>query len=85
MNVPFIDLTTATADLFESYGDARCHELLSDGNGSTHLNTTGATLIARLCAERMKAQGILANDVQISSDISVSPTSADLGKSYVGH
>lgn len=84
MNVPFIDLTTATADLFESYGDARCHELLSDGNGSTHLNTTGATLIARLCAERMKAQGILANDVQISSDISVSPTSADLGKSYVG-
>lgn len=84
MNVPFIDLTTATKDLFESYGDSKCHELLSDGEGSTHLNTTGATLIARLCAELMKKQGILADQVQVSSDISVSPSSADLGKSYMG-
>lgn len=84
LNVPFIDLTAATAELFESYGDAKCHELLSDGNGSTHLNATGATLIARLCAERMKVQGILADDVQVGSDISVSPASADLGKFYVG-
>lgn len=84
MGVPFIDLTEATAELFESYGDTKCHELLSDGNGSTHLNTTGATLIARLCAEKMKEQGILANYVQVSSDLSVSPSSADLGKSYKG-
>lgn len=84
MNVPFIDLTTATKNLFESYGDSKCHQLLSDGDGSTHLNTTGATLIARLCAEMMKKQGILANQVQVSSDISVSPSAADLGKSYMG-
>lgn len=84
MNVAYIDLTTATQELFESYGDAKCHELLSDGAGSTHLNTTGATLIARLCAERMKAQGILADDIQISSDLSVSPAQADLGKAYKG-
>lgn len=84
MGVPFIDLTTSTAELYESYGDEKCHELLSDGAGSTHLCTTGAALIARLCAQAMKQQGILAEDVQLSSDISVSPSSADLGKSYVG-
>lgn len=39
---PFIDLTTATKELYESYGDAKCHELLFDGQGSTHFNATGA-------------------------------------------
>lgn len=84
MKVDYIDLMTATKKLFESYGDSKCHTLLSDGNGSTHLNTTGATLIARLCAENMKEQGILAKDVEISSDLSVSPSVADLGKAYTG-
>jgi lysophospholipase L1-like esterase len=84
MNVPFIDLTTATAELYISYGDTKCHELLSDGNGSTHLNTTGATLVARLCAKKMKEQGILADNVSLTSDLSVTPSDADLGESYKG-
>ena len=84
MNVPFLDLTTATAELYSSYGDTKCHELLSDGNGSTHLNTTGATLVARLCAKLMKEQGILTDNINLTSDLSVTPSEADLGESYKG-
>jgi len=84
MNVPFIDLTTATEELYKSYGDTKCHDLLSDGDGSTHLNTTGATLIARLCAQLMKENGVLADYVNLTSDLSISPSEADLGEAYVG-
>lgn len=84
LDVPFIDLTAATRELYLSYGDARCHELLSDGDGSTHLNTTGATLIARKAAELLKKAGILADKIQVQADISVSPQQADLGQAYKG-
>ena len=82
--VYFIDLTTATKKLYESYGDSKCHELLFDGDGSTHFNTTGALLVARECARLMKAQGILADDIIIPTDLSVSPAQADLGEAYKG-
>ncbi len=82
--VPFIDLTTATKTLYESYGDAKCHEQLFDGDGSTHFNTTGALLVARLCAQLMKEQGILSDDINVPVDLSVSPAVADLGQAYVG-
>jgi lysophospholipase L1-like esterase len=81
---PFIDLTTATKELYESYGDAKCHELLFDGQGSTHFNTTGALLVARLCAQLMKEQGILSSNIVLPTDISVSPATADLGEAYKG-
>ena len=84
MEVPFIDLTTATAELYESYGDAKCHELLFDGDGSTHFNTTGALLVARKCAELMKAQGILADNIVLPSDLSITPSEADFGEAYKG-
>jgi len=84
MEAPFIDLTTATAELYESYGDAKCHELLFDGDGSTHFNTTGALLVARKCAELMKAQGILADNIVLPSDLSITPSEADLGEAYKG-
>ena len=82
--VPFIDLTNATAELYESYGDAKCHEFLFDGDGSTHFNTTGALLVARECARLMKAQGILADAITLPADISVVPSTADLGEAYRG-
>jgi len=84
MGVTLIDLTAATRSLFTSYGDTKCHELLSDGDGSTHLSTMGATLIARLCAQEMKEKGVLADNINVSADLSVSPASADLGEAYVG-
>ncbi len=83
-SVPFIDLTTATAELYESYGDAKCHEYLFDGDGSTHFNTTGALLVARECARLMKAQGIMADDIVLPTDISVTPSQADFGEAYRG-
>jgi lysophospholipase L1-like esterase len=82
--VSFIDLTTATATLYESYGDAKCHEYLFDGQGSTHFNTTGALLVARECARLMKAQGIMADDITLPTDLTVSPATGDLGEAYKG-
>ena len=84
LSVPFIDLTNATAALYESYGDAKCHEQLFDGDGSTHFNTTGALLVARLCAQLMKEQGILSDAIVVPTDLSVNPAVADLGDGYKG-
>lgn len=82
--VEFVDLTTATAELYERYGDQKCHEQLFDGEGSTHFNTTGALLAARLCAQLMKSQGILSDCITIPSDLYISPVKADLGEAYQG-
>ena len=82
--VPFIDLTQATTELYESYGSGKCLEYLFDGQGSTHFNTTGALLVARECARLMKAQGIMADGITIPTDISVIPATADFGEAYKG-
>ncbi len=82
--VAFVDLTTATKELYESYGDTKCHEQLFDGEGSTHFNTTGALLVARLCAQLMKEQNILADGIVVPTDLSISPATADLGEGYKG-
>lgn len=84
MNIPFIDLTTATKELYESYGDSKCHELLFDGTGSTHFNTTGAMLVARLCAQLLKEKNILSDRINLTSDISVSPSDGYFGEAYTG-
>ena len=82
--VAFIDLTTATKDLYESYGSAKTAEFLFDGQGSTHFNTTGALLVARECARLMKAQGIMADDIILPVDITVAPSTGDFGSAYKG-
>lgn len=84
MDVPFIDLTTATADLYLSYGDTQCHSLLGDGAGSTHLSATGAALIARRFAALCQEAGVLSEYINLSSELSISPTTADLGQGYRG-
>lgn len=84
MNVPFIDLTTATADLYLSYGDSDCHSILSDGDGSTHLSAVGAALIARRFAGLCREAGVMSEHIRLTSDLSVSPSAADLGRGYVG-
>lgn len=84
MGVSYIDLTTATKELYESYGDAKANELLFDGDGSTHTSAMGATLIARLCAQLLQKQGILTEYINLTSDLSVNPSKADLGEAYNG-
>lgn len=83
--VSFIDLTTATKELYESYGsESKCQAQLFDGEGATHFNTTGALLVARECARLMKAQGILADDIVLPTDLSVSPDKGNFGEAYKG-
>lgn len=82
--VAFVDLTNATKTLYESYGDSKCHEFLFDGEGSTHFNTTGALLVARLCAQLMKEQNLLTDGILLPSDITVSPQTGDFGEAYMG-
>lgn len=84
MGVSYIDLTTATKELYENYGDAKANELLFDGDGSTHTSAMGATLIARLCAQLLQKQGILTEYINLTSDLSVNPSKADLGEAYKG-
>lgn len=83
--VAFIDLTQATKSLYESYGNqTKCEAQLFDGEGSTHFNTTGALLVARECARLMKAQNIMAEDIVLPTDLSVSPATGDFGEAYKG-
>ena len=87
-NVAFIDMTTATKDLYESYGTYdKCYAALFDKGGekdNTHYNLTGALTAARLCAQLMKQQGILAENIEIPTDLSITPSSVDLGEGYLG-
>lgn len=83
--VAFIDMTNATKTLYESYGtEAKCQAALFDGEGATHFNTTGALLVARECARLMKNQGIMADNIVLPTDLSVSPATGDFGEAYKG-
>lgn len=84
MDVPYIDLTTKSAELFISYGEAACTELLFKENDNTHPIALGATLMARIVAQEMAAQGILADHILQNADLLVNPTSLDFGRAYTG-
>lgn len=84
LGVQYLDLTTATKELYESYGDAKANALLFDGNGSTHTSAMGATLIARMAAQLMQKTGILTENINLTSDLSVNPSTVDLGQAYKG-
>lgn len=84
MNVPYLDLTTASKELYESYGEAKCTEMIFNGIDGTHTSAMGATLIARLAAQLMQKAGILAENINLTSDLGVNPTVLDLGSAYKG-
>ncbi len=84
MNVPFVDLTTATKELYESYGDTKCTELLFTGGDGTHVNAMGATLIARRFCELAQAQGLLTEHIKLTSELTSSPSVIDFGNAYKG-
>lgn len=84
MNVPFVDLTTATAELYLSYGQTDCMATLSDGDGSTHLSAAGAALIARRFVQLCGEQGLFTEYANISSELAVNPSEANLGEGYKG-
>ena len=87
-NVAFIDMTAATKKLYEDYETYdKCYAALFDKGAetdNTHYNLTGALTAARLCAQLMKDGGVLAENIEIPTDISFSPSAADMGDVYVG-
>ena len=83
-NVPFIDLTSATRDLYLQYGEQQCTELLFCQGDNTHTATLGANLIARLAAQLLQNAGILANYITIPSSITATPAALNLGELYSG-
>ena len=88
LNVAFIDMTSATKSLYESYGNYdKCYAALFDKGGekdNTHYNLTGALTAARLCAQLMKEKGILADNIEIPTDLAFTPSEANIGDVYVG-
>ena len=88
LNVAFIDMTTATKSLYESYGNYdKCYAALFEKGAekdNTHYNLTGALMAARLCAQMMKEKGILADDIVIPTELSIAPATVDLGEGYLG-
>lgn len=84
MDVPFIDLTAGTADLYTSYGNKECHDILGDGNGSTHLSAAGAALIARKFASMCQEQGLLTEYIRLSDNLNITPSDGNLGQAYTG-
>ena len=88
-NVPFIDLTSATRDLYIQYGEQQCTDLLfatkNDGSpDGTHTKTLGANLIARLAAQLLQDAGILSQHITIPTDITATPASLSIGETYSG-
>lgn len=83
-DVPFINLTEATRDLYVSYGEAQCTQLLFCQGDNTHTNAMGGNLIARQAAIMMKEAGILADYITIPTDISANPASIAIGETYTG-
>ena len=88
-NVPFIDLTAATMELYLSYGEQQCLDLMfvnktPTQKDQTHTNAMGANLIARSAAQLLKDAGILAQHITIPTSLSANPTSIAIGETYSG-
>ena len=83
-NVPFLNLTEATKDMYLKYGEAQCTQLLFCNGDNTHTNAMGGNLIARQAAQMMKDAGILAEYIEIPTSITANPTSIEIGETYSG-
>ena len=64
-DVPYIDLTSATRELYLQYGDAYCTTKLFCQGDKTHTSELGAKMIARLAAKLLKEAGILAEYITV--------------------
>lgn len=67
MGVPYIDMTTATAELYVSKGESTVTTWFAS-NDNTHTNGTGAVIIAELAAGLLRQAGIMADSIQLPGD-----------------
>lgn len=82
--VQLIDLTALTKTLIESYGDAASTAQLYVAADSTHPTALLGTLTARLCAQEMVKQNILASYINAATDVMINPAACDFGDAYTG-
>lgn len=83
-NVPFINLTAATRDLYLQYGEQQCTQLLFCSGDNTHTATLGANLIARQAAQMLKDANVLAQYIDIPTSVTATPNVLSLGETYSG-
>ena len=83
-NVPFIDLTEETRQLYLSYGETQCLSLLFCEGDKTHTNAMGGNLVARAAAQLLKNAGVLADYITIPTDITANPIAIEIGETYCG-
>ena len=83
-NVPFIDMTEATRQIYLSYGETQCLSLLFCAGDKTHTNAMGGNLIARAAADSLKSAGILSEYISIPTDIAATPNAIEIGETYTG-
>ena len=81
-NVPFIDLTEATRQLYLSYGESQCLSQLFCSGDKTHTNAMGGNLVARAAAQLLKNEGVLAEYINIPTDITANPNAINIGETY---
>lgn len=83
-NVPFINLTEATRQLYLSYGESACLSQLFCTGDKTHTNAMGGNLVARAAAQLLKNAGVLAEYITIPTDITANPNTIEIGETYCG-
>ncbi len=84
LSVPLIDHTTLTCNLAESMGPTNAYSTIYVTSDQTHLNPTGAMLYAQLAVQDMIKQNILADKLNASPNLIITPTSLNFGLSYIG-
>ena len=96
-DVPFVNLTQGTKELYEALGDEYCTAEVFCKDDGTHPALVGATLIARKFAQMVKDQAAtesnaqkkavlqeLADAVVIPNEMKFTPEMLDLGDAYIG-
>ncbi len=83
-NVPLVDMTALTKNFVEKLGeDITTHQLYVPTDG-THTQATGAACFAKLVAEDLKKQGILASYINSEIPLVLNPASLNFDTVYVG-
>lgn len=84
-NVPFLNMTEATKNLYLQLGEAACTSTLFCAGDNTHLQAAGAMEIGRLGAQMLKDSiAALAPYITIPTSLSAAPASIAIGETYSG-
>lgn len=68
MQVVFVDMTSATRDLYESMGDKECTARYFGAGDKTHTTAEGGRAIAALAAQQLRSAGVLTDYIIEPSD-----------------